>query len=267
MSNQETRIAAMSLGWGNPNGERFVPWLREVKSAGYDGVAGFTDWGLQEFLERPAELRRLLDAEGLSLASADVMINLDNLDHYRLRAEFLAQAGCGIMVCLCGPSDKSDEMFKQLGEHLTQVGQIALSFGVKAVYHNHTGNTGETFEDMDRLLGHIDPESFFVMPDTGHATKDFIHQPSASRATPFLEKYWERIVFIEFKDWNAETDLNTPLGEGLCGWNSVFGLLKDKGYCGWITVEQNGHEGLSKGRTALECARISRQFIKKGLGL
>jgi sugar phosphate isomerase/epimerase len=152
MREQAVRIAAMSLGWVNPNGERFVPWLHEVKSAAYDGIAGFSDSGLQEFLARPAELKQLLDAEGLPLASVDVMIKLDDLDYYRRRAEFLAQAGCGVMVCLCGPTEKSDDMFKRLGEHLNHVGEIALSFGVKAVYHNHTGNTGETFEDMDKDL-------------------------------------------------------------------------------------------------------------------
>lgn len=37
------KLAAMSLGWGNPSGDDLIPFLKEVKAAGYDGVAGFAD--------------------------------------------------------------------------------------------------------------------------------------------------------------------------------------------------------------------------------
>ena len=264
-SQRAISLAAMSLLWNNPNGDKLEPWLDEVKAAGYDGVAGFAEWGWQDYLAKPAEFGRLLANHGLKLASMDIGVHA-NFDQYRQACRFMAELGARHLVCL-GGWGKEPADFAALGGLLNRIGEIALEFGVHAVYHNHTGNTGETFEDMDRLLACTDPGKFFVMCDTGHATKDFVKQPVAQRATLFLEKYWDRLDFIEFKDWNPETDLNTPLGEGQCDFAAVFGLLKAKQYKGWITVEQNGHEGRSRGRLPLECAKISREFIRKGMGV
>ena len=72
---------------------------------------------------------------------------------------------------------------------------------------------------------------------------------------------------MEFKDWSERTDLNTPLGEGHTDFDSVFGLMRERGYSGWITVEQNGNDGSSLGRTPSECARISREFLRSRLGV
>jgi len=259
------KLAAMSLLWNNPNGEKFVPWLREVKQAGYDGVAGFAEWGWQDYIGDPKGFGRMLNGEGLELASLDIGVHA-NFDQYRRACAFMAALGARHLVCL-GGWGKAPGDFEALGALLNRIGEIALSCGVRAVYHNHTGNTGETFEDMDLLLARTDPARFFVMCDTGHATKDFVNQPVKERAVRFLAKYWDRLDFLELKDWNPETDLNTPLGEGLCDHGAVFALLKAKSYQGWITVEQNGHEGPSRGRAPLECARISREFIRKELGV
>ena len=69
--------------------------------------------------------------------------------------------------------------------------------------------------------------------------------------------------FIEFKDWSEETDLKTEVGAGRCDYESIFRIIKEKGYAGWITVEQNGP---MDGKTPFECAKASRDFIIKGLG-
>ncbi len=34
--------------------------------------------------------------------------------------------------------------------------------------------------------------------------------------------------------------LNIPLGEGYCDYDRIFTLMRERGYAGWITVEQNG---------------------------
>jgi sugar phosphate isomerase/epimerase len=259
------RFAAMSLLWGNPSGDQFIPWLDEVRDAGYDGVAGFSDWGWAEYLDDPHAFRTLLDDNGLGLASVDLFIP-STPAHCHQVCRFMAEVGGQHLVCL-GWNGKTDEDFSGLAEHLNQIGEIALQYGVHTSYHHHTGNTGETREDIDRLLADTDPAKVFVMCDTGHATKDFINQPIDLRAIDFLKTYWSRLDFIEFKDWHPETDLNTPLGEGFCQFDGILALLKDRDYSGWITVEQNGHEGLSRGRSPGECARLSRQFLRERFAL
>lgn len=254
------KLAAMSLSWGNPSGENMIPFLKEVKAAGYDGVAGFADTAWDEYMDHPAKFSQLLADEELSLASLDVKTHRD-LDQSRRICSFMAELGCRHLVCLGGVGTVVED-YAALGPVLERIGEISLEFGVRTVYHN--GRTRETFSDMDTVLGNSDPEKVFAMCDTGHATRDFVELPRDERAVRFMEKHWERLDFIEFKDWHPETELNTPVGEGLCGWEAVFALIKEKRYNGWITVEQNG---LSLGRSAFECARISREFIREGLGV
>ena len=89
----------------------------------------------------------------------------------------------------------------------------------------------------------------------------------ADRALTFLSKHWHQIDFVEFKDWCEATDLDTPVSEGLCDYYAVFDLIKTGGYEGCLLIEQNGNAGLQEGRTPLECARASRDFIRRALGV
>jgi len=260
------KIAAISLMWRNPVGEDFVPWLKEVKAAGYDGVAGFPNWGWQDYIDDPGVLGRMLSDQGLALANLAV-VGVDPRKHkgfdlYHKVCGFMANLGSHHLVCV-GGKGREDSDFTALGALLNDIGEIALQYGIRASYHHHTDNTGETFTQMERLLSETDPQKFFVMSDIGHATKDFVEFPVEKRALAFLEKYWERMDFIEFKDWHPEMDLDVVLGQGMTNYPAVFDLLKRKKYSGWITVEQN-HP--SPGKTAFECARLSREFIRKGLG-
>lgn len=257
------RIAAMSVLWGNPRGEAFLPWLREVKQLGYDGIGGFS-FDYDEHLKAPADYKKMLDDTGLSLGSFDIFGIDTNFDQYRRTCEFLNYNSCNNLVLL-GGYGKKDGDFKALGELLNYIGEIALEYSINVVYHNHSGMSGESFGDMDKLLASTDPKKVFAMVDTGHATCDFVDYPViGDRAVRFLQKYWDRVKFIEFKDYNNETWLSTPVGEGLCDHQAVFSLIKEKEYSGWITVEQNG---TSLDRTPFECAKKSREFIREGLGV
>lgn len=147
---------------------------------------------------------------------------------------------------------------------LDQMGEIALSCDILACYHNHTNHTGETLEETERLLSLTDATKFFGFLDVGHATKDFVGHPVKSRAPLFLERNWDRIRFLEFKDWSPQHGLRTEVGAGEADWESVFRIVKERGYSGWITVEQNGPMGE---KTPLESARASRDFIREKMGV
>lgn len=176
----------------------------------------------------------------------------------------MAALDCRHLICLGGVGTVAAN-YEELGPVLSRIGRVARKFGIRAAYHN--GRTRETIADMKTALDHADPEVVFAACDTGHATRDFIEFPYPERAVRFMEREWDRIDFIEFKDWSPSTELNTPVGEGLCDWPAVFERVVTGGYGGWIVVEQNGHPGLSKGRTPFECARLSREFIRKGMSV
>ena len=256
------RLACMSLMWGQGNlaNERVQPWLNDVVQAGYEGVACF-EGELLRFV-RDLPFSDVLQTLGLELASVDFIIDRD-VDRLRRVCEAMQLLGCQHMVLLGGLAKRHAD-FAEIAELLNQIGEIARSYGISAGFHNHTDHTGETLEETERLLAMTDPAKVSGFLDIGHATKDFAGYPPADRATLFLERNWERIRFLEIKDWSPASDLRTEVGAGEADWVRIFQILKERGYAGWITVEQNGP---SHGRTPLECARASRTFIAQGLGV
>lgn len=254
------KLACMSLMWGgNLPGEKMAGWIEDVITAGYEGVATFEN-DLLRFTEQTDFVKRIEDY-GLGLASVDLRID-DNFDRVNRVCEVMQRLGAKHLVTLGGVAKKGANT-DEIARLLNQIGEIALTYGVHACYHNHTNDTGETLEETEELLRKTDPELFFGFLDVGHATKDFVGHPTEQRAAIFLERNWDRIDFIEFKDWSEETDLKTEVGAGRCDYESIFRIIKEKGYAGWITVEQNGP---MDGKTPFECAKASRDFIIKGLG-
>lgn len=266
MNSPDIKWSIMSLGWGPVDGDRFHSWLPEAKEAGFDGVSGFVDKEFRPFLRKPEELLRILDRHGLSLGSANMGMPQDidqEMEHVEAVCQFLRQMRCNNLVVV-GGKGKEEADFLRLAEGLNRMGEMAVQYEIDLVYHHHTHYTGETFEDMDRLLSLTEPGKVGVMLDTGHATVDFVNQPLAERPLQFLEKYWDRMTLIELKDWEEKAGLKLPLGEGNCNFNGIFQLLKNKGYQGWITVEFNGTD---HSRTPKEYAAISREFIRRGMGI
>lgn len=255
------RLATMALGWGDPHGEQFDPWLGEVKAAGYEGVSGFAEFGWKEYIDQPDLFRKHLDENGLGLASVDAALAAD-FDFYRRVCEFICNAG-GRHLVLFGGAGSAPGDAAAIGGLLNRIGEIALSYGISAAYHNHTGTAGETLADMDRLLAQTDPAKFAVMLDVGHATMDFSELPVERRAIVFLQKYWERLDLIEFKDWSPSTLLDTPVGDGESDWTAIFGFLEAKDYRGWIVVEQNFGESENRIGSPFDCALRSREFIER----
>ncbi|MFW6368493.1 MAG: sugar phosphate isomerase/epimerase family protein [Spirochaetota bacterium] len=260
----KVKLAVMHLTWNIPVNDDFVPWLEEVKAAGYDGITSFSHWGLDSFIDRPKELGELLDDHGLELAAVD--IHLDKAyDEYKRVFEFMQALECRLMVCIDPSGDDRDS--KKYAAMLNAIGEMALDFDVQVHYHNHTNSVGETLTDVEKLMSELDFTKVSLMLDVGHATKDFAELEPPGRAAHFLEKHWDQLNYLELKDWSPETDLNTPLGEGVTDYRRIFELMRKRGYRGWLTVEQNGNDGLSKGRSPLTCAKISREFIRENLGV
>ena len=150
---------------------------------------------------------------------------------------------------------------------MNQIGEKAKQYQVHAHFHNNTGSVGETFSDMEKMIAEIDFDKVSLMLDVGHATKDFEELPYKERAVHFLEKYWDKIHYMEFKDWNQSMDLNIPLGEGEADYQRIFRMIREFGYKVWITVEQNSQDVWSLNRSPLTCAKLSREFIRRNLGV
>ncbi len=255
------KLACMSLMWGPVDStEKATGWLDDSVAAGYAGVATFDSFLLK--LTSEMEFERQINDRGLQLASIDFTIQRD-FDRLNKVCEIMQKMGARHLVTIGGLATRNADM-GEIAELLNQIGEIALTYGIRACYHNHTDHVGETLEETETLMALTDSTKFFGFLDVGHATQDFVGHPVTERASIFLQRNWDRIDFIEFKDWSEENGLKTAVGAGLCNYGGVFNILKERKYSGWITVEQNGP---MDNKTALECAKESREFIRQGLSI
>ena len=260
----DLKLSIMHLNWNIPENEAFIPWLKEVKAAGYDGITSFAHWGLQDFITKPAALQTMLDDHGLKLAAVDAKL-FEDIEQYKPILEFMQAMDSHLLVCIDPAGTPKD--YKKYGAILNNIGELAQKYGIQAHYHNHTNSLGETLTDMESLVAELDLNKVSLMLDTGHASKDFIELPPKDRAFHFLEKYWDQMHYMEWKDWNDKSDLNTPMGEGCTDFDRLFDLMQTKGYSGWVTVEQNGNDGWSLDRSPYDTAVISREYIRRKLGV
>jgi len=171
------------------------------------------------------------------------------------------------------PADAmTDAEYDQFARVLNRVGAITLERGVKSCFHNHVGSVIETRDEIDRLLELADPDVIFLGPDTGHL------EWGGADSVQFFRDYAERIQTVHVKDVNravlaegvaaewdyrtfSEQGIWTELGRGFIDFPTLFDILHDAGFSGWIIVETD----VTQLPTALESAQVSREYLR-GLG-
>ncbi len=159
--------------------------------------------------------------------------------------------------------------WSQFADTLNQVGEITLKEGVKSCFHNHVGSTVETRAEIDRLFSMVDRSLVFQGPDIGHLAWGGVDP------VQFCRDYADSIKTMHIKDinpavmkegvekaWDYATfsahGIFAELGEGMVDFASIFRILKDAGFQGWVVVETD----VTTKPTPLESATISRKYLK-----
>lgn len=252
------RAGSTHLTWGNVAEDKvWGTFLKDCSDLGYAGIS-VIEFMMGERYKNPKKVLEDAQAHGLEVCGLDQKIEQPD-DYYRQGCAFLNTVGGNVLVLL-GGHGKTEADFRRVADDLNRIGHICAAEGVTAVYHHHTGNTAETFEEFTKLMDLVDPKIFHVMVDTGHITKDM----RPHRAGDVIRHFGKRLKFLELKDWSKETDLTTEVGQGLCDYPGVWKALKEIDYSGWLVVEQNWAK---KDRPPRESARISRECIRSGLGV
>jgi inosose dehydratase len=217
------------------------------------------------------------------------------LERARAYADFAAAAGCSELYVAAGgfnnyvtrrgltraqvsghvqPADgMSDAEYKQFAQVLNQVGEITLEQGVTSCFHNHVGATIETRSEIDQLFALLDRHVVFMGPDTGHLAW------AGADVVQFCRDYASSIKTMHIKDVNAavlqagvaaEWDYRTfsehgiwsELGQGYVDFPTIFQILAEADFSGWLIVETD----VTQLPTPLESAIVSRNYLRS-LGL
>lgn len=122
-------------------------------------------------------------------------------------------------------------------------------FGVRATIHPHAGGYIEFADELEQLLMEIHQETAGLCLDTGH----MVYSGMDPIAT--FERYWDRVDYIHFKDIDPvlfeevmKQDIRffdacakgvmRPIGKGKIDYPAIRAFLSEKGYGGYITIEQ-----------------------------
>ena len=122
-------------------------------------------------------------------------------------------------------------------------------YRVRPVVHPHAGGCIEFADEIEKFLQDVPYEVAGLTLDTGH-----LYYSQMDPVTWLRDKY-DRVDFIHFKDIDPvvyqrviaeETDffdacaqkVMCPIGKGVVDYAAIGQFLKDVGYHGWITLEQ-----------------------------
>ena len=146
--------------------------------------------------------------------------------------------------------------------------------GLRTVFHHHCGGYVETPGEIARFLSLTDPELIGLVFDTGH----YLYGSGGSdpqTVTAGLERFRERVWYVHFKDMQPEVAARArrdgltyqqavgegvfcELGRGAVPFGAVLGQLRQSGYAGWVTVEQDVLPGMGE---PLLSARANREYL------
>jgi inosose dehydratase len=291
-NNARIHVASAPVSWGVMEETDTSVWppagrvLEEIAAAGYNG----TELGPGGYLPaEPQQLSATLDAHRLTLTSAFVPLRWFQPDRLSADVEslmdvarLLAALDCPFVVvadgvALPGEPSPDDAAWKRTARAMEDVARQVQRLGLQLVFHLEAGSHLATPDDQARLCALTDPELVGVCLDTGHYAYSFGDPREAVR------QYGRRIRYVHLKDVDpvvrervarhaldfyaaVRSGVFTPLGRGCAEIAGVVSDLLSIGYEGWLVAEQDVLMPLGNGRTPLDNARQSREFLSR-LGL
>ncbi|RPD99722.1 AP endonuclease [Candidatus Pantoea deserta] len=278
------RIANAPCSWGvdDPKNPWLPSWrkvLHEAALAGYKSIE-LGPWGYLPVQQD--ELADALNQYQLSLVAGTIFDDLVSESHFPAMIE-LTHAICRNLkaapgaekvhgdnrpppylviidfgnqqrAALAGQPEKAPrlltEEWQTLMKHIVILSEIAWKeYGVRPVIHPHAGGCIEYEDELAQLVEDIPHSVAGLCLDTGHLFY------SGMNPIDTLDKYWDRIDYLHFKDINAsvwrdviaeEVDFFSacargvmcPLGSGAIDYAQIHQFLRQRRYQGWITIEQ-----------------------------
>lgn len=217
--------------------------IADIGSLGYGGVEMF-DGNVNDYLDRPDDLRALLDGAGVVLASVYTGGNLiyadllpDELDRVTRAARSAQTFGAENLVVGGGArraAGTTEADYDTLASSLDRIAEIADDHGLSACYHPHLSTIVETPDQLERLM---DRTQIGFCPDTGHLVA------GGGDPAALIRRYASRLRHVHLKDVQLDPLGFLPLGRGSIDFEEVIRAVHDAAYDGWLVVELDSYDG------------------------
>ena len=170
----------------------------------------------------------------------------------------------------------NEEEWNTLCAGLNKLGKIAKEeYDISLTFHHHMGTVVQTAEETEHLMEGTDPEYVSLLFDSGHFA--YCGEDPVAMVT----KYVNRIKHVHLKDIRPDVvakvkaeDMSflpgvragafTIPGDGCVDFKSIFKVLEDADYEGYMVVEAEQDPAKAN---PLEYAIRARKFIAENTGL
>lgn len=300
MSRSTIQIANAPCSWGVLEFELegkalgYEQVLDEIVQTGYKGTE-LGDWGFMP--TDPSALQQEITERKLSLLGAFVPVALAytsshgaGIEQALKTAGLMYEAGYPeAFIVLADNNGSVDfrtenagrikpkhsldaESMKTFGAGAEKIAKaVKDQYGMRTVFHHHCAGYIETPWEIDAFLSATDPSLVGLCFDTGHYQFGGGTDPLG-----FMDKYWNRIWHIHFKDFSPEIaaigaannwdyfksvqqGVFCELGKGTVDFKAIRDFLQRKNYNGWIVVEQDVLPGMGD---PARCAENNRQYLR-----
>lgn len=297
-SGKNMKLGIAPIAWTNDDlpelgaENTFEQCISEMALAGFTG----SEVG-NKYPRDPAILKPMLQLRGLEICNAWFSTFLisrpfeQTLVEFEKQAAFLAAMGAKVIgvseqsystqgnqsvPIFEGKYEMNDEEWMLLCDGLNRLGRLSLEkYGIALTYHHHMGTVVQSAAETDRLLGGTDPDLVSLLFDTGH----FAY--CGENVAALAKRYASRIRHVHLKDIrsNVVTDVRknrlsflegvrrgtfTIPGDGCVDFDSVFQILADSCYEGYLVVETEQDPARAN---PLEYALRARKYIRERTGL
>jgi inosose dehydratase len=166
----------------------------------------------------------------------------------------------------------TDAAWDGLTAYLDDLAAATIEAGAHLAFHPHVGTYVETPAEVDRLVASTDPERVGICLDVGHYTV------GGGDPVAALENLGDRVTHVHLKDVDPDVHASlrngvldgvaaatrlrvfTELGSGSLDVMGILRVLDDRGYAGWLMVEQD-----SSWQPPSEAAAIGRRVLSHAL--
>lgn len=214
--------------------------LKTVAELGYEGVEpwGYDGQAVEWLGHRPAELRKMLDDNGLRCCGMHIATGALLGDNLARTVELNAALGNRFLIVAADkPRMSAAESTLKLAAILNEVAAKLKPQAMYTGYHAH-GFDFEVVEGMiawDRLFSNTDPDVIMQM-DIGNCAN------GGGDPIGTLKKFPGRARSVHLKDYGGPA--GSVIGEGEADWPEVFRLCETEHPTEWYVVEEGGPEGL-----------------------
>jgi sugar phosphate isomerase/epimerase len=208
-------------------GRNFPAVVAELARMGYRGVefAGYYGWGA-------ADLRRILDDNGLACCGAHVGIDLLLGDELDKSFEFHRALGNRFLIVPILPAQYRDSIdaWKRTAGVINGIAERLRPHGMFTGYHNH-------LVEFKPVGGEVPWEVFFSRTGADVVMQVDVGNALEGGGDPFamLERFPGRARTIHLKEFGGAPD--AVIGQGEVDWKKLLDLAGKTGGTEWFIVE------------------------------